>query len=251
MTQRRRLRPMLVAAVAAVALLASLGLARRDLPTAQTHEGAVIVFNGEGNNLNAYDADPPFTKQTVITNHDDDPNGLDINAQICFFPERAVGSAGSSPARTPASRTRRRAGGSSSSSGKHGRRARGEAVGKLTPTYQASNDNAENYGCGFLSDGRVAHDRHRQPGERRPRTGSSSCGSRRSTTPRCGTARSTSASPRPGGIYVDAKNRVYVASARPPTAGVLRYTGPVPDLRHAEGGCGEKDATGAPHGGRR
>ena len=28
-------------------------------------------------------------------------------------------------------------------------------VGKLTPTYQGSGDNAENYGCGFLSDGRV------------------------------------------------------------------------------------------------
>ncbi|MGH9032207.1 MAG: hypothetical protein ACRDZV_08750, partial [Acidimicrobiia bacterium] len=48
---------------------------------------SVIVFNGEGNNLNAYEGEPPFEKQTVIRNHDDDPDGLDINAQICFFPK--------------------------------------------------------------------------------------------------------------------------------------------------------------------
>ena len=28
-------------------------------------------------------------------------------------------------------------------------------VGKLVPTYQPSNDNPENYGCGFLADGRI------------------------------------------------------------------------------------------------
>ena len=46
-----------------------------------------ILFNGEGNNLNAYGTRSPFPKQNVIRNADDDPNGLDINAQICFFPD--------------------------------------------------------------------------------------------------------------------------------------------------------------------
>src|SRR5439155_11538 len=41
-------------------------------------------------------------------------------------------------------------------------------------------------------------------------------------------------------------NRVYVPSARPPTAGVVRYTGPFPTSATAKGGCGGKDATGAP-----
>ena len=73
-----------------------------------------IVFSGQGNNLDAYESVPPFRHQRVITTSADDPKGLDINAQICFFPGGTTGPAGSSPARTPGSRTRRRAGGSSS-----------------------------------------------------------------------------------------------------------------------------------------
>src|SRR4029450_8433932 len=49
-----------------------------------------------------------------------------------------------------------------------------------------------------------------------------------------------------GGIYVDSKDRVYVPSARAPTAGVVRYTGPFPTSNTAKGGCGAKDPTGAP-----
>src|SRR5262245_21813276 len=47
---------------------------------------AGIVFNGEENRLNAYEAGPHFTKQTVIPSADDVPGGVgrDLNAQICF-----------------------------------------------------------------------------------------------------------------------------------------------------------------------
>src|SRR5262245_10836998 len=45
-----------------------------------------VVFNGQGNNLDAYESVPPFRHQRVITTRASDPNGLDINAQICFFP---------------------------------------------------------------------------------------------------------------------------------------------------------------------
>jgi len=48
-----------------------------------------IVFNGQGNDLDAYLAVPPFTKQVVIHHHDDaHPDGLDLNGQICFDPKR-------------------------------------------------------------------------------------------------------------------------------------------------------------------
>ena len=49
--------------------------------------GAPIVFSTEGNNLNAYVGEEPFEKQTVIPTAADDPDGMDINGQLCFFPD--------------------------------------------------------------------------------------------------------------------------------------------------------------------
>jgi len=87
--RRRRIRLSFVAAMLlAGAVVTSWAGPLTAAPRAKESPKGVIVLNGEGNNLNAYTADPPFTKQTVIRNHDDDPqNGLDINAQICFFPD--------------------------------------------------------------------------------------------------------------------------------------------------------------------
>ena len=50
----------------------------------------VIVFNGEANRLNAYAPDDGNAKQTVIEQRALDPNGWDINAQICFDPSATV-----------------------------------------------------------------------------------------------------------------------------------------------------------------
>ena len=203
-----------------------------------------IVFSGEGNNLNVYASTPPFRKQRVITNADEDPDGLDINAQICFFPAaRRDGPRGSSPARTPASRTRHRVGGSSGSGHKIGK-LQATKIGKLTPTYQGSSDNAENYGCGFLPDGRVVT----------TDVGNQASGAgdgqlivwfppfNRTRVKYCkiDTAIATA-----GAILVT-RDGVLVASARPPTAGVWRYSGPFPTSNTAAGGCGRKDVTGAP-----
>jgi hypothetical protein len=47
-------------------------------------------------------------------------------------------------------------------------------------------------------------------------------------------------------IWVDEQDRIYVASSRPPTSGVWRYSGPYPTGPDAAGGCGGTDATGAP-----
>jgi hypothetical protein len=210
---------------------------------------SVIVFNGEGNNLNAYAGRPPFTKQTVIRNHDDDPDGLDINAQICFF---SRGSDGGPPkgekwfiAGEDTNQPDPPAGwGIFRLRGKRVGKLRATQVGKLTPTYQEG-ASPENYGCGFLSDGRVL---------------TTDIGNQASGDPNgqlivwfppfdsrdvryckldvaVGTA---------GQIYVDDEDRIYVASARGDRVGVIRFTGPFPTSDDAAGGCGGTDATGAP-----
>jgi hypothetical protein len=211
---------------------------------------SVIVFNGEGNNLNAYEGAPPFEKQTVIRNHDDDPDGLDINAQICFFPKGG-------PDGPPAGQAWFVAGEDTNQPdppagwgifrlrGKRVGKLRATQIGKLTPTYQDASDSPENYGCGFLSDGRVVT----------TDIGNQAAGdpngqlivwfppfdSRDVRYCKLDVAIGT-----PGQIYVDDEDRVYVASARGDRSGVIRYTGPFPTSDDAEGGCGGTDATGAP-----
>jgi hypothetical protein len=49
-----------------------------------------------------------------------------------------------------------------------------------------------------------------------------------------------------GGVAVDADDNVYVASARPPTSGVWKYSGPFPTSATPDGGCDTTDGTGAP-----
>lgn len=153
MTRSRRLTPMLMGAVLAVALVTAWAAPGGTSRSAQASSKGVIVFNGEGNNLNAYTAEPPFTKQNVIRNHNDDPNGLDINAQLCFFPDgskRFVAGEDTGQPNPP------QGWGIFQLKGDMVGKLSAKKVGKLTPTYQTSNDNAENYGCGFLSDGRAS-----------------------------------------------------------------------------------------------
>ena len=242
MTKRRRLRPMLVGAVAAVALLAAWASPGGTSRPAQKSSKGVIVFNGEGNNLNAYAADPPFTKQNVIRNHDDDPNGLDINAQICFFPDgskRFIAGEDTGQPNPP------QGWGIFQLKGATVGKLSAKKVGKLTPTYQPSNDNAENYGCGFLSDGRVlTTDIGNQASG--PEDGQLIVWFPPFNTTKVRYCKIDVGIATAGGIYVDSKDRVYVPSGRAPTAGVVRYSGPFPTSDTAKGGCGGKDATGAP-----
>jgi hypothetical protein len=242
MTQRRRLRPMIVAAVTAGALVAAWARPGGSTRPTQSSSKGVIVFNGEGNNLNAYAAAPPFTKQTVIRNHDDDPNGLDINAQICFFPggsKRFVAGEDTGQPNPP------QGWGIFQMRGSTVGKLSAKKIGKLTPTYQPSSDTAENYGCGFLSDGRIVTTDIGDQASGPPngqlivwfppfdRTEVRYC--------KLDVGIATA-----GGIFVDGRDRVYVPSGRPPTSGVLRYNGPFPTSDTAKGGCDGKDGTGAP-----
>ena len=209
---------------------------------------AAVLFSAEGNNLNAYETFPPFRKQTVIRARAADPAGLDINGQICFFPDGSrrfvAGEDTGQPTPPP---------------GWGIFRLRGWKVGefsatqlaKLTPTYQGARpDVGENYGCGFLSDGRiVTSDVGNQAfGPENGQlivwfppfnTGVGGVGQVRycKLDVAIGTA---------GQIHVDRHDRIYVTSSRGSRAGVLRYSPPYPTSDDASGGCGRRDATGAP-----
>jgi hypothetical protein len=247
------MRRTLAAITVAVVALAALGATRAaDRPIARAaSERKTVVFNGQGNNLDAYTATRPFRHQQVIESAATDPDGTDLNAQICFFPQDA------------GKKVRRFVAGEDTNQpdppqgwgifelrGNRVGSFRTEQIAKLTPTYQGSLDNAENYGCGFLSDGRIVTSDvgNQASGDGDGQlivwfppfdTGVGGEGQVRYCKIDVGIATA-------GGITVDDEDRVYVASARPPTAGVWRYPGPFPTSDTAAGGCGAKDATGAP-----
>jgi hypothetical protein len=245
MTRRRRLR-LTIAGLVVGTLVATWAATGASARPAGTSPKGVIVFNGEGNNLNAYEAEPPFTKQTVIRNHDDDPqNGLDINAQICFFPggsNRFIAGEDTGQPNPP------QGWGIFQLRGTQVGKLSAKQVGKLTPTYQPSSDNPENYGCGFLSDGRVVttdigDQRPGQPPNGQLIVWFPPFNSRNVRYCKIDIGIATA-----GGIFVDKQDRVYVPSARsgPPEAGVYRYPGPFPTSDDEQGGCGSTDSTGAP-----
>jgi hypothetical protein len=203
-----------------------------------------IIFNGQGNDLAAYSAKPPFTKQIVIHHNDEThPNGLDINGQICFDkqrPGRFV--AGEDTFQTT---TGHPGWGIFELSGTEIGKLSARQIGKLLPTYQKSNDNPENYGCGFLADGRVVT----------VDVGNQAAGtedgqlivwyppfeSRDVKYCKVDVRLATGQ-----GILVDGDS-VYVSQARPPKAGVYRYSASAfPTSNTPSGGCGRKDPTGAP-----
>lgn len=205
---------------------------------------AGIVFNGEANRLNAYDPADGFTKQTVIERRASDPNGLDINGQVCF--RRGEGGALHFIAGEDTGQNMgiRQGWGWFLLEGSEVGDFHATQLGKLAPTYQTSDDNAENYGCGFLSDGRLLLSD----------VGNQAAGPLNGqltiwfppfdveNPPYCkidiaiGTA---------GQIAVDGEDRVYVGSSRG-DPGVFVYEGDFPTSNDAAGGCGRVDSTGAP-----
>jgi len=202
---------------------------------------SVLVFSGEANRLNAYAPDDDDAKQTVIETRDLDPNGWDINAQICFDPDgsrRFIAGEDTGQPDPP------QGWGFFQLAGSEIGELSATRIGKLTPTYQGSLDNAENYGCGFLSDGRlVTTDVGNQAsgeGDGQliiwfpPFDSFEVAYCKLDVT--IGTA---------GQVYVGPNDEVYVASARV-TPGIYRYDPPYPTSNDASGGCGKVDGTGAP-----
>ncbi len=244
-TQRTRLTPALVAAVAAIAALAACsgddsGDDGGEAAATTTAEApATIVLSTEGNNLNAYEPDPPFRKQTVIRTAADDPDGLDINGQVCMLPDGSgrfvAGEDTGQPERTPGW-------GIFELEGATVGELEAREVGRLVPTYQT--DGPENYGCGVLSDGRiVTSDIGNQATG--PPTGQLIVWFPPFDTDEVSFCKIDVTLPTPGGIHV-VDDVVYLALARPPGNGIVRYDGRFPTSADAAGGCGRVDGTGAP-----
>src|SRR5262245_48290464 len=111
-----------------------------------------ILFGNEGNRMHAYDV-ATGDEQVVVPSHDDDPaHGRDINGQICFAPDGSgifVAGEDTGQPNPP------QGWGIFQLHGQHVGELSATQIGKLVPTYRTEGDNAENYGCAFLSDGRV------------------------------------------------------------------------------------------------
>jgi len=220
-------------------------------PTGPSHP---IVFNGQGNNLDAYDSVPSddgsFATQrvfeTIATNT---TAGRDLNAQICFMPLTPKGeqwfiggedTGQKDPARPPGWGIFRLEGtkvGDLSAT----------QIGKLVPSFQPANDNPENYGCGVLSDGRVLTT---DVGNQASGDGDGQLiiwfpplvGGEYPDLDAVTYCKLDVGLPTAQSILVRGDD-VYVAAAR---GDVYRYTGPFPTAPDAAGGCGKQDATGAP-----
>src|SRR5689334_23336937 len=237
-------RALLILAAAAVATALVVPAAGASRPQ-RSGPSRPIVFNGEGNNLNAYESMPPFKHQRVITTRDDDPKGLDINAQICFFPKaKRDGSRWFIAGEDTGQPNPPQGWGIFRLKGDTVGKLKAKKIGKLTPTYQGSLDNAENYGCGFLPGGQVVTT---DVGNQASGTGDGQLivwfpPFNRTEVRYCKVDVAIATA---GGILTRG-NDVYLASARPPTAGVWKYSGPWPTSDTAAGGCAGKDSTGAP-----
>jgi hypothetical protein len=209
-------------------------------PTA-TAVPVVVVFNGEANRLNAYEGSTGVTKQTVIQNHALDPNGRDINGQICFHPDgsrRFIAGEDTGQPNPP------QGWGFFQLEGTEIGSFSARQIGKLTPTYQGSTNNAENYGCGFLSDGRLVTSDVGNQDAGGP-SGQLIVWFPPFDQPNPRYCKLDVAIGTAGGIWVDDEDNVYLASARV-TSGVWRYSPPFPTSDDAAGGCSGEDSTGAP-----
>jgi hypothetical protein len=239
-----------------VVVAALLGVVAASAAIAGTKEAGkgVIVLNGQGNDLDAYSGTEPFKHQLVIQNHNADPKGRDINAQICFFPDGKTFIAGEDTGQPDPLQ----GWGIFKLKGAKVGKLKTKQIGKLQPTYQGASDNAENYGCGILSDGRVVtSDIGNQASG--PENGQLiiwfppfTAGFEELGDDTNGTNGDVAfckldiAIGTAGSIGIDEEDRILVSSARGATTGVLRYTGPFPTSADAEGGCGKTDSTGAP-----
>jgi hypothetical protein len=174
----------------------------------------------------------------VITSASDDPDGgLDINAQICFFPDESrwfIAGEDTGQPDPPAGF------GIFELEGEMVGDFDATQVGKLTPTYQAGSS-PENYGCGFLSDGRVLTT---DIGDQAigPASGQLIMWFPPFDSFEVAYCKLDVELPTAQSILVQ-DDVVFVAAAR---GGVSRYDGPFPTGPDAAGGCGLTDSTGAP-----
>lgn len=202
---------------------------------------AVIVFAPEGNRLRAY-APLRGAKQIVIHSRTDRADGRDINGQVCFLPDgsgRFIAGEDTNQPNPPPGwglfQLRGRRVGSLSAT----------QINRYVPTYQPSRDTRDNYGCGFLRDGRLLTTDIGNQVEG-PGNGQLIVWFPPLDAPNPRYCKIDITIATAGGIFVDtATDRVFVTSTRE-QAGVYVYEEPFPASDDASGGCGQRDSTGAP-----
>ncbi len=230
--------------------LACAGLALLAAPASA--ERGELLFVAEGNRLHRIDLDsierPPLLRDVLIPSSKDDPaTGRDINGMICPLPDGSGSFVAAEDTGQPAA------------PGGWGLfAADGRQLGKLTAPARAAL--TEPYGCAFDAGGRLFTSEVGDPGflpangqlllwfppfdvfpaapGRAPDPGVTSGSSCKLATD-VGTA---------GGVAVDARGRVYLASSN--RGAIRRYTPPFPSGPDAAGGCGAEDALGSPRADR-
>lgn len=204
-----------------------------------------LIFSPQNNDLNVYDALDGDRKQVLIFGNESgrNPDIPSVNAQVCFAPDGSrqfiLGDDPGQPNPPPGWAIFQL----------HGARVGELSVtqtARLIPTYQGGPTTGDNYGCGFLADGRLLTS---DIGEQvnGPGTGQLIVWfppfELDYTKNRYCKIDLTIATA--GGIYVDEHERVYVASARN-EAGIYRYSGAFPTSPDAAGGCSRVDDYGSP-----
>ena len=187
--------------------------------------GGTIVFSGQGNDLVAYDLDGNRRLVTPRAS-DDDPDGRDLNGQVCFLDATTfiAGEDTGQPDVVPGW-------GIFTLEGNRFDELKGIQIGKLIPTYQAADSQPEMFGCGVMADDRIVlTDVGNQAlgagtGQLMmffpPDDADGAASYRGEITEHCklDTAIATAQQ-----VALD-DDGILVASARPPTVGVWRYTG--------------------------
>jgi hypothetical protein len=209
-----------------------------DATTTSVTAAEPVLFSPEGNNLWAYGtasgaSDPPsFASQLVNTNHDEDPEGWDINGQVCSLQSSIPGEPDLIIAGEDTGQPDPPAGwGIFEVTGRSVGDLGVERVARLVPEFAADDASPDTYGCGVLSDGRVVT----------TTIGNNAAGPANGhlvlwTPP----FRPDDGTPAEAcvldddlataqQIWVDPEDNVFVASARPPTSGIWRYPAPGPD----------------------
>src|SRR5262245_21663037 len=192
-------------------------------------EAESVLWSPEGNNLWAYSTaageslPPTFASQLVNTNNDEDPDGWDINGQVCTLPDgRIITGEDTHQSNPPAGW------GIFEVSGSAVGDLGVERVTRLVPSFPGDDEEPDTYGCGVLSDGRVVT----------TTIGNTALGPGNgqlvlwfppfdspdgSAATFCILASGIATA---GEIWVSGSDDIYVASARPPTSGIWRYPAP-------------------------
>jgi hypothetical protein len=147
-----------------ILVLIPLALLLLPSPGADADGPLELVFNGEADRLNVYDAETGEKRTLIPSSHEAPEVGLDINAEICFVPDGVPWKpdgeiwfiAGEDTEQNSVPGVIKQGWGVFRLTGDTLDTLAATEIGKFVPdSYVTEESNPENYGCGVLPDGRV------------------------------------------------------------------------------------------------